>query len=138
MPRAESLSSFHPSYEQLLLRAHAHLSEKGDEFTIQFDSPNKASGMRLRVYAYFRALKSSTARPDLTALCGDLSVRCAGCALVLFRKGEGLDGEDLRAALGLEPGFHETNQPGLAAPSHAHASDLARLHALRAGKKPTK
>jgi len=68
MPLPTTLKGFGSEYEQCLLRAHAALSEGSEEYVIQFASPNIATSMRGRVYAYFKALRNSTERPDLTAL----------------------------------------------------------------------
>lgn len=105
MPRKNDLPSFGPEFEQLLLRAHSHLLQGHDEFPIDFTSQSLASSLRFRVYSYFKALRDSTSRPDLTALQTPLSLRVQGCTLFIYRRGEDTDAMALRIALGLPKGF---------------------------------
>ena len=136
MPRKTDLPSFGSEYEQLLLRAHADLITAGKgEFTVQFENPNIALSMRGRVYAYFRALRQSTARPDLTALCDGIGIRAAGSAMVMFRDEDALDRVRLRNALGLAPGFDQGIEiRGVLAPESGHSSNLDRLREIRERK----
>lgn len=135
MPRSQNLDAFGPEYEQLLLRAHEGLKHSA-EFAIQFAECSIADSIQFRYRAYVRALKASTTRPDLVALCSDLSTRTAGSALVFFRRANSADCVALRAALGLADGFADTSGPGIIAPPMK--TDADRLRELRASKKSQK
>ena len=135
MPRKTDLQSFGQSYEQLLLRAHAALSSGQDEFAVQFDAPNIAKSIRSRVYSYFKAIRSSKDRPDLATLLDGISIRCAGSAMVFFRRGEELDEMALRRALGLGNGFGEIGATnGLLAPTSGQTDALDKLKRIRERK----
>jgi NAD-specific glutamate dehydrogenase len=137
MPRKKTIDAFRPEFEQLLLRAHAHLSTGAREFTVQFASNNVSAGIRSRTYQYFAALRESKLRPDLTALCTGLSMRCAGAALVFFRSEDSIEATQLREALGLPRGFDELDSSrGVVA--HAPSglsSNLDKLESIRERKK---
>lgn len=132
MPRKNTLDTFGPEFEQLLLRADHALRNGSPEFAVQFSSPNLAAKLRFRAYAYFRALKSSPDRPDLTAMCTDLSIRTASSALVFFRTQDSADARALRTALGLPEGFADTQRiTGVIAPSSGHSANLEKLNEIR-------
>jgi hypothetical protein len=136
MPRTTSLNRFGDEYEQALLRADLVLSSGQSEYSIQFDTPNIAMSMRGRMYAYFKAIRQSTDRPDLAGLCSRMSLRRAGCALVFFREENALDRERLRKALGLAPGFNDTGaSTGVVAPQSSHTDALEQLKRIRSNKK---
>lgn len=141
MPRKNELADFGPEFSQLLLRVDAAFLKGADEFPIQFDTQKTAHSLRFRVYSYFQALRQSGDRPDLTAMCTNLSMRVAGSALVFYRRGEDKESEALRNALGLEKGFADgPSTPGVAtAPTVLH-NNLSQLAAIRAGyeKKSSK
>ena len=134
MPLPTTLKGFGNEYEQCLLRAHNALSTGAEEYVIQFASPNIATSMRGRVYAYFKALRNSTERPDLTALCTDVSLRCAGSALVFFRSEDALDRVRMREALGLQPGFDAVETRGVIAPDSSLTANMEKLTAIRKRK----
>lgn len=135
MPRKTTIDSFRPEFEQLLLRAHAHLSTGAREFTVTFASQKVSASIRARTYQYFAALRASTSRPDLVALCEDLSLRCNNEVLVFFRAEDSLEATHLREALGLERGFSDaTPSHGMLAPESSLTRHTDRLREIRANK----
>jgi hypothetical protein len=138
MPRLNTLESFGDEYEQLLLRVHEAL-ENQKEYAVQFDESGTASSMRTRVYQYFKALRNSTSRPDLTALCTNVSLRTAGAALVFFHSSDTTDKIALRKALGLSDGFADgTDTRGVIAPQSGLSSHLDKLASIRSRKNNAK
>jgi hypothetical protein len=136
MPRKTTIDAFRPEFEQLLLRAHAHLSTGAREFAIMFASNRVSASIRARTYQYFAALRASTTRPDLVALCEGLSMRCMDEVLVFFRSEDSLEATALRTALGLDRGFNDTNQTrGLIAPASSLTSHVEKLRAIRENKR---
>lgn len=135
MPRKKTIDAFRPEFEQLLLRAHEHLSTGAHEFSVRFATKSISSGMRSRTYQYFAALRESKHRPDLTAICDGLSMRCDEGALVFFRNEDSMEAVRLREALGLPRGFDELGATGgvSVAPSGL-SSNLEQLSRIRSRK----
>lgn len=132
MPRNNSLENYGPEYEQLLLRASNGLSQKSSEFVVQFERPDIATSIRARTYGYFKALRTSNLRPDLSALATNISMRIAGSALVFFRRENSEDVVAIRNALGLDAGFAEHGGiAGVVAPTSGQTDALDRLRAIR-------
>lgn len=125
MPAPRDPKDYGPEYEQLLLHAHEALQSRA-EFTVQFASPTIANRIQAKFRAYVRALKASTTRPDLCALCVDVSTRVAGSALIWFRAENSEDCVAIRAALGLSRGFSDTNSAGVIVQS-GHMEKLKRI-----------
>lgn len=139
MPRTTRLTSYGAEYEQLLLRAHAHLSnaEVGDEFALDLQSPQAANSLRSKVYAYWAAVRASD-RVDLIPLLDPLALRLAGSTLIIFRREDSWDAKALRDALGLARGFADgTGVQGLVAPATQTAA-LAKLTEIRSRKNSLK
>jgi len=133
MPKGKELSDFGPEFQQMLLRVDKAFLAGADEFPIDFATHKLAHALRFRIYSYFNALRVCGDRPDLTAMCTNLSMRIAGTALVFYRKGEDKESEALRNALGLEKGFADgPTTHGVAAPSTALSGYLEQLAQLRA------
>lgn len=127
--------TFGPEYEQLLLRAHEGLKTK-PEFAVQFADTSIAASIQFKYRKYVRSLKEHATRPDLVAICSDLSTRTAGSALVFFRHSNSADAVAIRAALGLADDFSAVSGPGIIAPPIK--TDVDRLRELRASKKEQK
>ena len=132
MPRKNELKDFGPEFEQMLLRAYGELRAGKDEFAVDFASQKLAHNVKFRLYAYFKALRESPDRPDLTALLPSLSMRATGCTLFFFRKGDEPAAEAIRNALGLPKGFADgpTTSDVLKSPSPLD-NNLARLREVR-------
>jgi len=101
MPRKITPESFDSTYETLLTRADSVLRAGASEFPVDFGDPKIAHQVRFRCYQYFKALKSSPARPDLVAMAQGLSLRLAGGALVFYRADYDSTADAIRAALRL-------------------------------------
>ena len=135
MPRKTDLQSFGQSYEQLLLRASEALRSGQPDYAVQFESPNIALSIRGRTYAYFKALRGSKERHDLVPLLDGLSIRCAGSAMVFFRRGEELDEMAIRRALGIEDAIgNGGDSRGLVVPQTSHKDALDKLKRIRERK----
>lgn len=140
MPRTRTkpgIESFGPEYEQLLLRAVEGLKHS-HEFAVQFAETSIANSVQIRYRTFVRAIKESDTRPDLAALCADLSTRTAGSALIFFRRADSADCIALREALGLSEGFAESGSTGVLAPSSPLQTNLERLQQIRVAKKQSK
>ena len=138
MPRSTDLSTYGPEYEQLLLRASAALANSS-EFAVQFESGNIATSIRTRTYGYFKALRSSNTRPDLTAISSNISMRVAGSALVFFKREDAVDAIAIRRALSLPDGFASTGaNEGLMVPESSLSSHLDKLNSIRERKNTQK
>jgi len=139
MPKGKELSDFGKEFEQMLLRVDKAFLSGADEFPIDFATHKLAHALRFRIYSYFNALRVCGDRPDLTAMCTNLSMRIAGTALVFYRKGEDKESEALRDALGLEKGFADgPTTPGVMESVTPLSEHLAHLASIRAahGNKP--
>ncbi len=133
MPKGKELSDFGKEFEQMLLRVDKAFLSGADEFPIDFATHKLAHALRFRIYSYFNALRVCGDRPDLTAMCTNLSMRIAGTALVFYRKGDDKESEALRNALGLEKGFADgPSTHGVAAPSTTLTYNLEELARIRA------
>lgn len=126
-PRTKkALESYGPEYEQMLLHAHEHL-QRGEMFEVPFATEGIATTIKMSVYRYFQALRESPKRPDLAALCAEISMRTTNNMLVFFRRGDSLDAIAIRNALGLAPGFADgSDSRGVIAPS-THLDTLKRI-----------
>jgi hypothetical protein len=110
-----------------------------DEFPINFATHKLAHSLRFRIYSYFNAIRTSGLRPDLAAMCTNLSMRIAGTSLVFYRRGEDKESEALRNALGLEKGFADgPSTHGVATPDTPLSANLVELARLRATRGTTK
>lgn len=96
MAHSKTLASYGPEYELLLLRAH---SEGG--FLLPLPSAAHAKIFRMKLYAYFRALRLAKSRPDLVEKADTLSIRAEGSDLVIFPSQDSWDATAVRDALGL-------------------------------------
>ena len=133
MPKGKELSDFGKEFEQMLLRVDKAFLSGADEFPIDFATHKLAHALRFRIYSYFNALRVCGDRPDLTAMCTNLSMRIAGTALVFYRKGEDKESEALRNALGFEKGFADgPTTHGVTAPSTTLTYNLEELAHIRA------
>ena len=102
MPRGTQLKDFGPEFEELLRRADKAMQSGREEFSVDFAQQKIADALRFRIYKYFKALRSCSDRPDLTAMCMDLSMRVVGCTLHFYRRGDDKDAAALRDALGMD------------------------------------
>ena len=109
MPRSTRIVTYGPEYEQLLLLAFAAEGEK----RFPLPSYSLALSLKMRVYAYFKALRTERSRPDLIEKADQLSVRVDGPDLILFRREDAWDKQLLRSAMGLEKGFADSGQEGI-------------------------
>lgn len=139
MPRRNELKDFGSEFEQLVLRVDKAFLAGADEVPIGFTDHKVAYTLRFRVYDYFKALQKSRARPDLTVMVTNWSMRIAGTTLVFYRRGEDQAAAALRDALGLEKGFADgPSSHGVlesATPLTEHLAHLASIRAAR-GNKP--
>ena len=120
-------SEFQPEYEQLLFRATDVLGKGHAEFAVQFATPKIANSVQAKFRAFVRSIKSTNDRPDLAAVCVNVSTRIAGSALVFFRREDSVDAMAIRDALGLAPGFADgSDSRGMIAPS-THLDTLKRI-----------
>ena len=102
MPRGTQLKDFGPEFEEILCRADKAMQSGREEFSVDFAQQKIADALRFRIYKYFKALRSCSDRPDLTAMCTDLSMRVVGCTLHFYRRGDDKDAAALRDALGMD------------------------------------
>ena len=102
MPRGTQLKDFGPEFEEILRRADKAMQSGREEFSVDFAQQKIADALRFRIYKYFKALRSCSDRPDLTAMCTDLSMRVVGCTLHFYRRGDDKDAAALRDALGMD------------------------------------
>jgi hypothetical protein len=100
MPRGTQLKDFGQEFEELLRRVDKAMQSGHEEFSVDFAARKIA--LRFRIYKYFKALRSCSDRPDLTAMSTDLSMRVAGCTLHFYRRGDDKDAAALRDALGID------------------------------------
>lgn len=139
MPRRNELKDFGSEFEQLVLRVDKAFLAGADEVPIGFTDHKVAYTLRFRVYDYFKALQKSGARPDLTVMVTNWSMRIAGTTLVFYRRGEDQAAAALRGALGLEKGFADgPSSHGVlesVTPLTEHLAHLASIRAAR-GNKP--
>lgn len=134
MALSKDYAFYGPEYEQLLLRVHEGLQTKA-EFAVQFAEGRVAHSIQARTRAYFRALQASSDRPDLVAMCSNLSSRLAGSALVFYRREDAPDAMALRDALGLTKGFADgVDTRGVLAPDSSLSSHLDKLKEIRKRK----
>lgn len=141
MPRSNHPDDYGPEYEQLLLRAYTHLqSHPGQDFTIQLEAPNVSASLKAKVYAYLRSLRKENARQDLIAMAGTLSLRCAGCAIVFFRREDSWDARALRDALGLGEDFTKdaAEARGVVIPPRPQAVESPHEKLMRIRKQEAK
>src|SRR5579859_5420539 len=101
MPRGTQLKDFGKEFEEILRRADKAMQSGREEFSVDFAQQKIADALRFRIYKYFKALRSCSDRPDLTAMCTDLSMRVVGCTLHFYRRGDDKDAAALRDALGM-------------------------------------
>ena len=127
MPRSTKLIDFGQEFEVLLTRAHKELARGKDVFSIDFATPELAHALRFRIYGYFKALRTSLDRPDLTAMCTGLSMRTVGCAVHFYRRGDDKESAALRDALGID------RTPPITTPSTLD-SNLELLRHIRRSK----
>lgn len=102
MPRGTQLKDFGPEFEEILRRADKAMQSGREEFSVDFAQQKIADALRFRIYKYFKALRSCSDRPDLTAMCTDLSMRVVGCTLHFYWRGDDKDAAALRDALGMD------------------------------------
>jgi hypothetical protein len=102
MPRGTQLKDFGQEFEELLRRVDKAMQSGHEEFSVDFAARKIADALRFRIYKYFKALRSCSDRPDLTAMSTDLSMRVAGCTLHFYRRGDDKDAAALRDALGID------------------------------------
>jgi hypothetical protein len=102
MPRRNDLKSFGPEFEALLVRADRKIREGNPEMELEFVEQKVAENIKCRMYAYFKALRNSPDRLDLTLLAEGIGMRVEGKTLHLYRKGEEKATLALREALGME------------------------------------
>jgi hypothetical protein len=129
MAKKRSLLDFGREFEALLTRAHSALASGQSEFTVQFDSPEIAHSVRFNTYAYFKALRNSADRPDLTAMCQSISMRLASSAVVFYRSIDSNAAMAIRTALQLP-----STDSGVSistAPASGLDGNLDRLRAIR-------
>lgn len=139
MPRRNELKDFGNEFEQLVLRVDKAFLAGADEVPIGFTDHKVAYTLRFRVYDYFKALQKSGARPDLTAMVTNWSMRIAGTTLVFYRRGEDQAAAALRDALGLEKGFADgPSTREILTPMTSLSEHLEQLAAIREarGNKP--
>jgi len=129
MVKKRTLLDFGPEFEALLTRAHSALSAGQPEFTVQFDAPEIAHSVRFNTYAYFKALRNSSDRPDLTAMCQSISMRLASSAVVFYRSIDSNAAAAIRDALKL-PRMDSGVSASVAPPSGLDGN-LERLRAMR-------
>lgn len=139
MPRSKHSADYGPEYEQLLLRAYTSLQTRpGEDYTIQLETPNVSASLKAKIYAYLRSLREENARPDLVAMAGTLSLRCAGCAVVFFRRQDSWDARALRNALGLDEDFAQdaAESSGVVIPARPDVVETPhqKLMRIRSGK----
>lgn len=129
MAKSKTLRDFGPEFETLLLRADAAFRSGQSEFVVDFLDSKAAHSVRFNCYAYFKALRSDRARPDLVVACQDLSMRLAGGALVFYRSNDSNAAAAIRAALNLP----KIDDPltTLAPSASTLDGNLERLRALR-------
>lgn len=101
MAKAKQLRDFGPEFEALLTRADAALRSGQTEFIVDFMNAKAAHSVRFNCYAYFKALRLSSSRPDLIVACQDLSMRLAGGSLVFYRSNDSTAAAAIRDALNL-------------------------------------
>jgi hypothetical protein len=101
MPRSTQLKDFGSEFEELLRRVDKAMREGQPEFSIDFADQKIAHSLRFRILKYFKALRSTTDRLDLTSMAEDVSVRVVGCTLHFYRRGDDKDAVALRDALGM-------------------------------------
>jgi hypothetical protein len=102
MPRSTQLKDFGSEFEELLRRVDKAMREGRPEFSINFSEQKIAHSLRFRILKYFKALRSTTDRLDLTSMAEDVSVRVVGCTLHFYRRGDDKDAAALRDALGMD------------------------------------
>lgn len=102
MPRSTQLKDFGSEFEELLRRVDKAMREGRPEFSIDFAEQKIAHSLRFRILKYFKALRSTTDRLDLTSMAEDVSVRVVGCTLHFYRRGDDKDAAALRDALGMD------------------------------------
>lgn len=129
MAKKRTLKDFGPEYEALLTRADRALSYGQTEFSIQFDNPEIAHSVRFNTYAYFKALRNSSERPDLIAACQSISMRLASSAVVFYRSTDSATATAIRAALNL-PRLDQFTSPTQGNPSGLDAN-IERLASIR-------
>jgi hypothetical protein len=127
--KQRTLLDFSPEFEALLTRAHSSLSAGQSEFTVQFDTPEVAHSVRFNTYAYFKALRNCSDRPDLTAMCQSISMRLASSALVFYRSIDSGAAEAIRNALQLPR--MDSGVSASVTPSSGLDGNLSRLRAMR-------
>jgi hypothetical protein len=136
MPRRNALNSFGPEFEQLLLQAAKALQSGLPEYAVEFASQKSAHSVKFRMYSYMKALRESTDRPDLTALCTRISLRTVSCSLYFYRSGDDLDAKAIREALKLPEGFADgPTRAGVAAPDTPLTAHVEQLRAIRTREK---
>lgn len=129
MAKKRSLLDFGPEFEALLTRANSALRAGQEEFTIQFANPAVAHSVRFNTYAYFKALRNSSDRPDLTVMCQSISMRIASSALVFYRSVDSGAAAAIRDALKLPRMDGYASTPTEV--SHGLDANLSRLSAIR-------
>jgi hypothetical protein len=126
------LQDFGPEFEQVLLRADAALREGKPEYAIDFAEPRIAANLRFRLYAYFKALRETPSRPELTAMSEDISMRVAGSSLVFYRSNDTADAAALRDAMGLPKDFAAgPSRSDVIQPPSPLDRNLERLRSIR-------
>jgi hypothetical protein len=99
--KIKQLRDFGPEFETLLTRADGALRAGQAEFIVDFMNVKAAHSVRFNCYAYFKALRLSSSRPDLIVACQDLSMRLAGGSLVFYRSNDSTAAAAIRDALNL-------------------------------------
>jgi len=133
MARSNKYEDFSPAFEQLLIRAYDALQHGAEEFPVDFNDQKTAHALRFRTYAYFRMLRECTLRPDLTALCSNLSIRVANCTMFIYRKGDDKDADALSKALKLPENFSISHRDALSI-STPLDKNIEKLHSIRKQK----
>lgn len=101
MPKLKTLRDFGPEFEAILTRADTALRTGQSEFIVDFIDSKAAHTVRFNCYAFFKAIRASSERPDLVVACQDLSMRLAGGSLVFYRSNDSTAAAAIRNALNL-------------------------------------
>jgi hypothetical protein len=110
MPYSTRSASFGPEFEQLLITAHDGCM-KSRSFLLPLESTSHAYSMKMRVYAYFKALRLEADRPVLVEMSEKLCLRVEGQALRFGLREDAWGVTAIRKALGLPDGFSELSAP---------------------------
>lgn len=94
MPRTQRSAVYGPEYEALL---HAAIRDQG--FTMTLASNQLAAAFRVKVYAYFKAIRTEGQRPDLVAACDRLRLGVKGPVFTITMRADAWDTAALREAL---------------------------------------